>query len=374
MDVDQPFREFITRGMALLEGADQSSGTDRRAIDPSHSPSVESLAGDGSNRKLFRVRSDDLSAIAVSNPLPEDRIHPDENEGFLAVRGYLQRRGVRVPAFYMADLVRGYLLLEDLGSLRLNDVVKSEGWEAQKVKDLYADALRSLIIMQAPGSPPFLSESVSNPHYSVRFILEHESGYFHKELVKGVAGRNVPFSEIESECRDIARTALSMDDPGSAPSANLVFMHRDFQSRNLMVVGSYVAVIDFQGARLGPAEYDLAALLYDPYVAMPDDVRTRLTRFYVEEASRAGVLGIPDTAAAEGQPGWEGRFLANSANRLMQALGAYAKLGVRLKRPGFADHIPQALGDLEVVLKRLGGCPRLLALVREIGCGTTNRD
>jgi aminoglycoside/choline kinase family phosphotransferase len=359
-EVDRSLREFVTRAMALLEGA-------ARPVDGRAALAFQSLAGDGSNRKIYRVRQDELLAIAVSNPLPPDRIHPDENEGFLAVRELLQHRQVRVPAFYAADLNKGFLLLEDLGNLRLYDLIRTQGWEshaaALQPADLYGEATRFLIRMQQPGSPSFGPDAVSNPAYTEDFVIDHEAGYFHRELVRGLAQRKHEFSAIEPECRRLTRTAIA---PQGTDPTNLVFMHRDYQSRNLMVVGPALAVIDFQGARLGPAEYDLAALLYDPYVAMPETIRTELTRQYLAQASGARVPGIPESQSGTAYDEWQRRLLANAANRLMQALGAFAKLGGREKRAGFLEHIPQGLRNLETVLTTVDDCPGLLTLVEDL--------
>jgi aminoglycoside/choline kinase family phosphotransferase len=357
-EIDQSLSSFVARAMTLI-----GESPDTLTFQP--------LAGDGSNRKVYRIRCGGFEAIAVSNPLPPERIHPDENEGFLAVRDYLQQRRVRVPALYAADIDRGYLLLEDLGDQRLYDLVRAKDEvirpRAFHHSDLYENALHSLILMQQPGVPSFRPERVSNPSYTADFILDQESSYFHRELVRGMAGRIETFQLIESECRRIARTALAS--PHATPHAtphDFVFMHRDYQSRNLMVVGGALAVIDFQGARFGPAEYDLAALLYDPYVTMPESTRVELIHLYTREASGAGVAGIPNSLTGESWQIWERRMLANAANRLMQALGAFAKLGGRLQRPGFVEHIPQGLYNLGAVLTSLGDCPRLLALVEDL--------
>jgi aminoglycoside/choline kinase family phosphotransferase len=333
---------FAQRAMALLA----PPGTaDEDAL------GLDRLAGDGSTRRIYRARLAGVTAIVVHNPLPADRVHPDENDGFLAVREFLDLRGVRVPAFFVADLERGLLLLEDLGDTRLYERVARDGWTAADPTPLYRDAIGSLVRMQRPASPAFDPAWAPNPVYDEEFIVTAEARYFHDELVRGLAGLDDDFAAVEAECRALARAALS--GPGR------IFLHRDYQSRNLMLTGRALAVIDFQGARLGPPEYDLAALLYDPYVAMPDPVRESLVGFYLQAAAAAGVPGIPP----EPTDPWRGRFLANAANRLMQALGAFAKLGGRLGRPGFREHIGPGLGSLDETLGELDRCPRLRELV-----------
>lgn len=317
------------------------------------------LAGDGSTRRIYRAQLAGLHAVVVHNPPPADRPHPDENEGFLAVREFLDRRGVRVPAFYVADLQHGFLLLEDLGDERLHDRVHRLGWgdpdapTGELIRG-YERAIELLILMQRPTTPVFAMAIVPNPPYTEEFVLATEARYFHDELVRGFAGHAADFAAVESECRRLAHEALA------GPAR--VFMHRDYQSRNLMIAGGSLAVIDFQGARVGPPEYDLAALLYDSYVAMPESIREPLIVRYLSEASALRVPGVPP----EPDEAWRRRLLANAADRLMQALGAFAKLGGRFGRPGFVEHIPDGLRSLEGVLQELGDFPSLTRLTAEL--------
>ncbi|MCK4305309.1 MAG: phosphotransferase [Candidatus Eisenbacteria sp.] len=399
-------RRFLSRAMPLLAGSVQAPlASSRPAADPpaSSQPAADSaapnqavendltltrLAGDGSSRQIFRVKHHGVAAIAIANPLPRRRSHPDENEGFFAVREHLQQRGVRVPRFYAADLKRGFFLIEDMGDTRLYDIAHVDPLDITRRDRLYEEAIDLLVRMQSLGSQAFRPEETGNPAYTEPFIVRHEAAYFHKELVLGLARFHLSFTEIEEECLCLARAALPLSlgqDAGGRQQESavrpreldgLVFMHRDFQSRNLMVTGSTVAVIDFQGARLGPPEYDLASLLLDPYVELPDPLWQRLQTRYLLGAARGGIPGIPTTLGdgvdaqqqrLNGEWGdWHRRFLANGANRLMQALGAFAKLGGRLNRPGFLEYIPAGLTRLESVLQQGGDCPGLLALTRRL--------
>jgi aminoglycoside/choline kinase family phosphotransferase len=368
---------FAARAMALLiDPTVDEPGVEELAITP--------LAGDGSARTIYRVRRAGLQTVLVSNPLPPGRSRPDENDGFLAVREYLQQRRVRVPGFYAADLEAGLMLLEDLGDTRLYDRVREGRAQPADFVALYELALHALVAMQAPGLPAFRLAMVPNPPYTEGFVLDQEARYFHEELVRGYAGFDLAFEAIEEDCRALARGALAGVDWTQLPPvepldraaweslsyaeathAGLVFLHRDYQSRNLMIAGGTPAVIDFQGARLGPPEYDLASLLYDPYTALEETLRERLIDCYLEAAAAAGVPRVPGLAAGL-TPEWRQRFYSNAANRLMQALGAYAKLGGRFGRPGFIEHIPAALANLSATLSRAGAGARLRDLVAEL--------
>ncbi len=395
-EIERILRAFLERAMPLLVGELRAqplpSAERSRQAGAGGQISMTRLAGDGSTRWIYRAGSMDITAVAIANPL-QPGPHPDENESFLAVRDYLHRRGIRVPDFYAADLDQGILLLEDLGDLRLYDVARAP-WSgpeprapdvnpqlqgpAANPQRLYEQAIDLLVKMQAPGDPAFQPESVGNSDYNEAFILNEEARYFHKEMVCGLASLEHPFTRIEPDCRRLAREAVSSCPGPGAARGDRVFMHRDYQSRNLMVTGRPVgmgasgkeptiAVIDFQGARLGPPEYDLASLIMDPYVALSAPLRRELLDRYLREASTRGVPGVP-AAVGRGREWdlWHGRFLASAANRLMQALGAFAKLGRRLDRPGFLEHVPSGLSRLDEILQTRGDCPELLGLVRRL--------
>ena len=129
-------------------------------------------------------------------------------------------------------------------------------------------------------------------------------------------------------------------------------VHRDFQSENVMVRDGEVFLIDYQGLRMGRPEYDVASLVYDPYVAMSESEREELLRMYFEIAEVGG-----DYTA------WLDVFDRCAAQRLMQALGAYGKLGIGDGKAGFLKHIPVARERLMGVLGRLG-----MGAVREALC------
>lgn len=302
---------------------------------------IRTVVGDGSRRQLFRAVWGAESRIIVSNPIapPEGesaRIYarvaggPDENEAFAYVAGFLSHRGVRVPIVHAFDPASGSFLLEDLGRTHLLDRVRklAQADDRAGIVRLYEEAIETLVRMRTSAGPPFEPQRTGNPEYDAEFVLQFEAGYFHRELVTGWAGLDATFEQLQSTYERLAEAAIA--------GARLGFIHRDFQSRNLMATRRGLAVIDFQGARLGPAEYDLASLLFDPYARL--DARTREELF-------DGYLGRAKDSMEESAT--RARFAANGVNRLMQALGAYAYLGGRLGKPGFIEHIPAALHSLE---------------------------
>jgi hypothetical protein len=315
--------------------------------------SLRLLQGDGSARRIVRaVRGAEsrilvLPAVETAGaasiyPRRDDPGIPDEAAAFAYIAAHLERLGVQVPRIYALDPESRVLLLEDLGDTLVYDLVLASraaapgrGHDGRAVvpdgsvaalRGTYEEASGILRRMQAPSPEPFDPARTHNPDYDSAFILRFEAGYFLREMLRGHC-RIEPSDPagLEADCARATHQALS----GAPP----VFMHRDLQSRNLMQTPRGLVVIDFQGARLGPPEYDLAALVLDPYADLPEIFRVDLVERFLDRTTRT--LG-ERTAARR-------RFRACGINRMMQALGAFGYLGGRLGKPGFLEHAPAAL-------------------------------
>jgi NDP-sugar pyrophosphorylase family protein/aminoglycoside/choline kinase family phosphotransferase len=328
---------------------------------PKHRPkggvSLRLLQGDGSARRVVRAVRGAESRILVL-PAVEDAgaasIYPrrggpgipDETATFAYVAAHLERLGVPVPHIYALDPESRILALEDLGDTLVYDAVLASrvaapergsdgggahpGSSAAALQDVYEEALDILRRMQAPPPEPFDPARTLNPDYDAAFILRFESGYFFREMVRGHCRIEATDpAGLEADFTRAAHRALS--------GAPRVFMHRDYQSRNLMRTPRGLVVIDFQGARLGPPEYDLATLVLDPYADLPEVLRLDLVERFLDRAPRT--TGERTAARC--------RFRACGINRMLQTLGAFAYLGGQLGKPGFLEHAPAALLRLQ---------------------------
>jgi aminoglycoside/choline kinase family phosphotransferase len=148
----------------------------------------------------------------------------------------------------------------------------------------------------------------------------------------------VGFEQIEAESHCLADGILADNAVG--------FMHRDFQSRNILISAGRPYIIDFQGGRLGPAEYDLASLLIDPYVALPAALRETLRDDFIARYHEQ--TGKPPEAIAATY-----RLCALARN--LQILGAFGFLATAKGKNYFADYIPPALASLQQHLAGLPG-------------------
>jgi aminoglycoside/choline kinase family phosphotransferase len=176
-------------------------------------------------------------------------------------------------------------------------------------------------------------------------LYRWERDYFREHFVRNVCGIELEPSlarELESEL-----SAL-----GERLSASMrCLVHRDLQSQNVMIRDGDPFLIDFQGMRFGSPFYDLGSLLCDPYVDFPDGEREELLSFYY------GLLkGGLDQAS------FRNYFWEASAQRLMQALGAYGFLGLKKGLKNFLNHIPAALRNLHRAASQTASLPRLLDL------------
>lgn len=346
----------------------------QRRFPAAGSLALDPLRGDGSARRFWRLQHASDRWVLAYNAVDSESARR-ENRWQLEVHRFLSARGIDVPHLEAADPEAGLFLMEDLGDTHLYDLAAGRPRSDRALEAIlphYEQAIDHLVRMQAAGDgPPTGDPAAVPPPYDPSFILRHESGYFYKELVRGFCARACSWESLRGDCERLAQEAfVGLHEP--------VLMHRDYQSRNLMVVPggqrpaaparapasppdagdgqARVVVIDYQGARPGPPEYDLAALLYDPYADLPPAMRTHLLRSYRDARGQAD------------DETWRVRLRANAANRLMQALGAFAKLGFRMGRPGFREHIPAGLRLLAEVLGSRPGCPALLDLVRSLSC------
>jgi aminoglycoside/choline kinase family phosphotransferase len=190
------------------------------------------------------------------------------------------------------------------------------------------DILLEMALKGGEGFDPGWTYQTSR--YDQDVIMQRECQYFVEAFLNGFLGISVDFEALSPECRRLADTIVSIRPVG--------FMHRDFQSRNIMVWDGRFYLIDFQGGRLGPPHYDLASLLIDPYVDLPVALRETLLGHF---STRLAALS--DIPAMEIRRAY--RFCALARN--LQILGAYGFLTRRRGKPFFARYIPVAVRRLQ---------------------------
>ncbi|MFZ5568920.1 MAG: sugar phosphate nucleotidyltransferase [Thermodesulfobacteriota bacterium] len=285
------------------------------------------LKGDGSDRAWYRLASDGRSLVMVDHGIRTSQT-VCEVDSFIAIGRHLSRKGVPVPRIHLADAFSGLVFLEDLGDIHLQQVVLSA--EPEDVKQYYRRIIDLLFHMATNAAEDFdPSQTYQTPAYTRELILSRECGYFLEAFVGGYLGLTVSFNDMAPDCERLVEEVMKHAVTG--------FMHRDFQSRNIMVNGGRIFFIDFQGGRLGPVQYDLASLLLDPYVALPFGLQLELLEYAVEKA-----VALKLSAAESFRYG----FRACALTRNLQILGAYGFLSRVKGKTDFEQFIPQALKSL----------------------------
>ncbi len=311
---------------------------------------AQPLAGDGSDRRFFRLLGSP-TLVLLHHPNPPG-LGVNENDSYFHLGRHLRARGVPVPEILEYCRDEGWMLLEDLGDINLEAALK-RGGDGQ-VSFRYRQALDILINQQLAGKEGFdPAWCFDTPAVHRPFLWERECGYFVRAFLQGYLGFKVSLDDLAPDFERLLTGAL--------PPAPNYFLHRDFQSRNLMIRDGRLRVIDFQGGRLGPLGYDLAALLIDPYVNLSPDWQEELLDYYLERLA-ARLPGVNREAFTK-----QYRHLALCRN--LQILGAFGFLTKEKRKPQFARYIPAALAGLRRRLAAEGDFPLLERVVNSLKLG-----
>lgn len=293
---------------------------------------VWTLAGSaGSFRKYYRVSQNGKTAILQTNLTADD-----DFRHFVSYGKSFSAFGFPTPEIWAVDEVFAQVLMQDMGeNTLLSLVVKDDAPIVGNIRILYPATIEALLKWERE-SPKFF---LSRPDIAARRFdyaaLRWETDYFAKNYLQGKKG----ISELPEAVGNFFATLACMVD--THPK---VLMHRDFQSQNVMVrADSEIGFVDFQGARRGSMFYDIASLLWDPYVSLSEEL---VTDFF-DEWYRGYPLCSQSFSHEEA---WT-LFLQASLQRLMQALGAYCFLSAEKRIPGFEKFIGPGKKRLARVLE-----------------------
>ncbi|MGC1482095.1 MAG: phosphotransferase [Chthoniobacterales bacterium] len=298
----------------------------------------------GSGRKYYRVSTGEASSMIVVKYSPERT----ENLRFVDLDTFLDESGVRVPRIYLHDADAGLIWMQDLGGTDLWSL-RDDDWATRG--PAYRSAIEAVFALHTSATQRFEESPVSVELEFDQQLYLWEQGYFIEHCLVGVFKVSAEEASRYAELPALRRMADEL------AAQDRVLVHRDFQSQNVLVSGGQSWLIDFQGLRPGLAQYDLASLLYDPYVSLTDGQRTELLLYYRNLAADQG---------EDVGENFEKIFWMCAAQRLMQALGAYGFLGNKGDRPDFLDHIPAARRSLTEVVGRIDGMDEFTQLLEAL--------
>lgn len=311
------------------------------------------LAGDGSDRSWFRLTAGGHGLILADHGITP-AMPGSEFNAFVNIGQHLYHCGLPVPRIHAHDGFSGLVFLEDLGDSHLQQAVRQAPGPGQ-VEALYRRVIDTLLDLTEKAAdtfdPAWTCQSAS---YDRELIEEKECRYFVDAFLNGYMQMKVADDDLAAEFSHLARCTVDHGVPG--------LIHRDFQSRNIMIRDDRHYLIDFQGARTGPIQYDLASLLIDPYAGLGPDLRQRLLHYTTGQAARR-LRSDPD------------QFLRGyrycCVTRNLQMLGAFGFLTRVKQKRSFERWIPAAAGMLpgHIRLADRQAFPRLTRIAKKIGMG-----
>jgi aminoglycoside/choline kinase family phosphotransferase/choline kinase len=283
---------------------------------------IEVLPPRGSNREFFRLRDGQKSSVLIrwSPERPDNRLYARHTR-------FLASIGIPVPRLYLDSPRDHFLAIEDLGPDTLESLLPR--LKPTEIRRLYLQIMDITLRLHLKGlSGARKVQLPLMPGFDAA-LYAWEHAYFIDHILRGrlrIAEKQI--AAIAEELKSVARIL------SHSPKA---LIHRDWQSSNILFRGNMPVMIDYQGMRPGPAAYDLASLLCDPYADLPSALQQLLLRYYARRHPQGARIAAVFPAAA--------------IQRLCQALGAYAVLSNKPGMAHFARHIPVAARQLLRVLK-----------------------
>ncbi len=295
--------------------------------------SIEKMPGDASTRRYYRIKAKDgehgLRSLVVM--AMEPFVEKGSAIPFLSIQKHLRRHGVDVPEVLDFDARQGFILLEDLGDTTLLRSLQDVSDRAQE-RAFFEKAIDAVVNLHVATGPKHadpaeiaaidgfkLRFDEEKLLWEVNFTIEH---FYEKHLQRNISkdDQKVMQDGFKKICAELA----------AEPT---VFTHRDYHSRNIMVTDSgRFVMIDFQDARMGPPQYDLASLLRDSYYQLDEAQIQALTRYYLEQMKRRGAP-IHDVAR------FDRLFDLMAVQRNFKAIGSFASFLNRRGNPAYLKFI-----------------------------------
>ena len=323
--------------------------------EPLLSTEVIKLRGDASTRSYFRVHVADAPtgrpASVIVMLLPEDAFKSDEGGKqadnqrlpFLEVAELLESKGLPVPSIYVEDLANRIILLEDLGDLTFEQQLRRtprSDWQRLygAAVDLLADLHERCVDLP--------SASIVSQRSFDRELLDWELDHFRAWGLEALFG---PLDAAQTATVAAGFSTL-VHEIEAMPYG---FVHRDYQSKNLMVgPGGALTLIDFQDSMLGPRVYDLVALLCDSYVSLDLDLQESMIERY------AALRRIQPSALRR-------EFWLVALHRKLKDAGRFIYIDRVRENPDFLQWYPQSLVYVGRALGQAPGFEALERLLRE---------
>ena len=231
---------------------------------------VDKLIGDASTRRYYRIFTDqDSYVVCLDNPTG-----PGEKNSFVAIQNFLEQNGVRVPHVYDTNESKGYILEEDLGNQTLLHKLATLKDPNQEL-EIYKEVLDKLLPLHQMQKSVVRESGLFDLKFDYEKLISEMDFTITYFIDKFLGQKDIDYQKrlrtlLEPICQRL----------GSYPK---VLTHRDFHSRNVMCVKNDLVMIDFQDARMGIPQYDIASLLDDCYYELIPENKNKLIKYYYDK-------------------------------------------------------------------------------------------
>jgi N-acetylmuramate 1-kinase len=311
--------------------------------------SVLPLTGDASDRRYFRALKKQAPSIVLAlhvEPFDADRLP------FVRVAGLFEAMPLPVPRILDRAGDLGILVLDDLGDVTLQAHLGAA--PAAEHSHLYRQAVSFIEIMQRRGAE---LASHEYPPYGIAFDVEKllwELEFFTKHFLEAYRGAVISTPAREALTGEWQALAAEL---AAEPR---VLCHRDYHSRNLMLHGGALHIIDFQDARLGPDTYDMVSLLRDSYVDLPEATVEELVAYFI---ALKRPQGTPPADWLAWERDYRRRFDVMALQRNLKALGTFGYQTSVRRNSVYIQYIPRTIRHVQMNLARHDRFGRLRELL-----------
>ena len=302
---------------------------------------ITKLDGDASDRSYYRLSFHDKNVFPKTIVLMKLAAPFKESESdIIALQRFLRNCSLPVPEIYLTKPERGFIYIEDCGDELLAD--NAAGANKSELMKLYMKAIDLLLIMQIectikmePDNPAGLRKFDLDKYMSE---LRQTAQYF----IKGHRAKQIgPADDKRLESFFMRLVSPIVKEP-------LLFAHRDYHARNILIKNDRLYILDYQDGRMGPRHYDLASLLYDSYVKLDDDTRNALINYYLDRWKLASKSKIDAKA-------FNSMLKRVSLQRSLKALGTFGYQAVEKQNLFYLRFVPDTVGYIRDNLSTLEG-------------------
>lgn len=298
---------------------------------------IHKLFGHASYRTYYRVTLLDKKTYILMQ-MPEGLSSVSEEitnyEGpkdelpFLNIQRYLKSIGLPVPDVYHWDPSSKIMVLQDVGDRHLETYLKDTTEELRT--SFYRRAIELLVMLQKKTIEHPSNDCLAFHRSFDEKLLTWEFDHF---LEYGIEDRfQIKVSEEDKKYFNMITRSISKEIANSP----YIFVHRDYQSRNLIMKDYDLYILDFQDALQGPQTYDLVSLTRDSYVELSPEAVDELIDYFLETRKKSAIP-IEDEAK------FKRLFFLTTLQRKLKDTGRFQFINTVKGNPSFLVSVPFSL-------------------------------